>query len=122
MTDIGFILLYVEDPALSEKFYARLFGRPANESSPSFVMFAMPSGLMFGLWRRANVAPAATPSGGGELAFALEDRPTVEARHIEWRDLGIKILQPPTALDFGYAFTAADPDGHRLRVFAPEAR
>ncbi|WP_374468302.1 hypothetical protein [Ferrovibrio sp.] len=29
------------------------------------------------------------------------------------------ILQPPTAMDFGYTFLAADPDGHRLRVFAP---
>jgi hypothetical protein len=22
-------------------------------------------------------------------------------------------------MDFGHTFTAADPDGHRLRVFAP---
>jgi hypothetical protein len=24
-------------------------------------------------------------------------------------------------MDFGYTFVAADPDGHRLRVFVPEA-
>jgi hypothetical protein len=29
------------------------------------------------------------------------------------------ILQPPTEMDFGRTFTAADPDGHRLRVFKP---
>ena len=27
----------------------------------------------------------------------------------------------PTAMDFGFTFVALDPDGHRLRVFAPGA-
>jgi catechol 2,3-dioxygenase-like lactoylglutathione lyase family enzyme len=29
--------------------------------------------------------------------------------------------QSPTELDFGRTFVALDPDGHRLRVFAPAA-
>jgi hypothetical protein len=28
-------------------------------------------------------------------------------------------VQSPIAMDFGFTFTAVDPDGHRLRVFAP---
>jgi predicted enzyme related to lactoylglutathione lyase len=31
----------------------------------------------------------------------------------------MKIVQPPTRMEFGYTCTALDPDGHRLRVFAP---
>jgi hypothetical protein len=31
----------------------------------------------------------------------------------------LKIAQAPTAMDFGMTFVALDPDGHRLRVFAP---
>jgi predicted enzyme related to lactoylglutathione lyase len=36
-----------------------------------------------------------------------------------WKLLGLDIIQEPTKMDFGFTFTAADPDGHRLRVFAP---
>jgi len=28
------------------------------------------------------------------------------------------VRQEPTDMDFGFTFTMADPDGHRLRVFA----
>jgi predicted enzyme related to lactoylglutathione lyase len=119
MTDINFVLLYVENPQRSEAFYAEIFGRPAVESSPTFVMFAMTSGLMLGLWARGGVAPAANAPGGGEIAFAVEDDAAVDARHNEWRERGIKIVQAPTSMDFGRTFVGLDPDGHRLRVFAP---
>ena len=119
MTEINFVLLYVQNPAQSEVFYARLLGRPAAESSPTFVVFAMPSGVMLGLWGAGGVAPAATPPGGSEIAFAVADRAAVEARHAEWRANAVAIAQAPVAMDFGYTFTALDPDGHRLRVFAP---
>ena len=36
--------------------------------------------------------------------------------------LGLRIIQEPTKMDFGFTFTAADPDGHRLRVFNPSQR
>jgi predicted lactoylglutathione lyase len=32
--------------------------------------------------------------------------------------IGADVLQKPTQMDFGYTFTVADPDGHRLRAFA----
>jgi predicted enzyme related to lactoylglutathione lyase len=41
--------------------------------------------------------------------------------HAEWKRRGLTIVQAPTRLDFGTTFVAVDPDGHRLRVFAPEA-
>lgn len=37
------------------------------------------------------------------------------------RPKGIRVLQPPTAMDFGCTFTACDAAGHRLRVHAPGA-
>ena len=119
MKDINFILLYVADPKLSEAFYADILGRPAAESSPTFVMFAMSSGVMLGLWKRDGVAPAANTPGGGEIAFAVESNAALDARHAEWRGKGMTIAQAPTAMDFGRTFVALDPDGHRLRVFAP---
>ena len=33
----------------------------------------------------------------------------------------LAIAQAPATLDFGHTFVALDPDGHRLRVFAPGA-
>lgn len=122
MQDPIFILLYVTDPQASARFYQGLLGKPAIETSPTFAMFPLASGAMLGLWKRDTVAPAATGApGAGELAFAVEGgRAAVDARHAEWQALGLTLLQSPTALDFGYTFTAQDPDGHRLRVFASE--
>jgi predicted enzyme related to lactoylglutathione lyase len=117
--DPNFILLYVESPAASAAFYAGLLGRPPVESSATFAMFALASGVMLGLWARHTVEPAATPSGGGELAFAVADVDTVHALHADWSGRGLTIIQPPTDMDFGRTFLALDPDGHRLRVFVP---
>jgi len=92
------------------------------ESSPSFVMFALDSGVMLGLWSKHTVEPAVPkiPLGGsGELAFSVADANAVKAMHAEWSQRGLEILQQPVRMDFGYTFTAIDPDGHRLRVFAP---
>jgi catechol 2,3-dioxygenase-like lactoylglutathione lyase family enzyme len=119
MIDINFVLLYVESPERSAAFYADLFGRPAIEASPTFAMFAMSSGVMLGLWGRAGVQPAANAPGGGEIAFAVDSDEAVDARFAEWRDRGLPIAQTPTPMDFGRTFVALDPDGHRLRVFAP---
>ncbi|MBT9459809.1 MAG: VOC family protein [Burkholderiaceae bacterium] len=119
----NFVLLYVASPAESAGFYAQLLGRPPVESSPTFAMFALDSGVMLGLWARHTVAPAAAGQpGSAELAFAQPSREAVDALHAEWQTRGLPIIQAPTAMDFGYTFTAADPDGHRLRVFAPQGR
>ncbi len=114
---LGFIILYVEDTARSAGFYAGLLGREPVEASPSFVLFPLPSGIALGLWSRDGVEPVpAGGPGGGELAFTTQD---VDAVHADWVARGVTIAQAPSDLDFGRAFTALDPDGHRLRVFAP---
>ena len=99
-----FVLLYVDEPQKSAAFYARLLGRKPLESSPTFVMFELAPGLRLGLWVRSGVKPA--PRGAGDA---------------DWKDKGALILQAPETMDFGLTVLAADPDGHRLRVFCPAA-
>ena len=81
----------------------------------------LPAGadLMLGLWKRDGVRPPANAAGGGEIAFTVKNNDEVEALCAEWRDKGAKIALEPTGMDFGYTFVALDPDGQRLRVFAP---
>jgi len=80
-------------------------------------MFKLPSGTGIGLWSRHTVEPgAAAAGGGGELVFITAN---VDAVHADWVGRGLPIAQLPTELDFGRTFVARDPDGHRLRVFAP---
>ena len=49
----------------------------------------------------------------------METDPTVDQFFASAKAIGAAVLQEPTHLDFGYTFTVADPDGNRLRVFAP---
>ena len=122
MTDFNFVLLYVESATASAAFYAELLGRPPVESSPTFAMFAMQSGVTLGLWSRDTVAPKPAGAGGGsEICFTVPDSNAVDEKHADWRKRGIAIAQAPTAMDFGRTFVGLDPDGHRLRVFAPAA-
>jgi catechol 2,3-dioxygenase-like lactoylglutathione lyase family enzyme len=119
MRNVGFILVYVQDVRASEAFYASILGRPAIDSSPTFAMLAAAPGLKLGLWRRDGVKPQASAPGGGEIAFPVDNPAEVDAAFAEWRGLGVKIALEPTQMDFGYTFVALDPDGQRLRVFAP---
>jgi catechol 2,3-dioxygenase-like lactoylglutathione lyase family enzyme len=120
MPDPNFVLLYVDSPGASATFYTDLLGHAPIEASPTFAMFALSSGVMLGLWSRHTVEPAASAAGGGgELAIAVADTETVHALYADWSGRGLPILQEPTDLDFGRTFVAADPDGHRLRVFHP---
>ena|SRR5579862_5295780 len=122
MSDPNFILLYVDSAAASAAFYTELLGHKPVERSATFAMFALPSGMMLGLWGRHTVEPTApAATGGHELAFAVADKAAVQALYATWGQRGLRIAQVPTDLDFGHTFVALDPDGHRLRVFAPEA-
>jgi catechol 2,3-dioxygenase-like lactoylglutathione lyase family enzyme len=123
MSEPTMVILYVKDVTASAAFYADLLGRPPVEASPTFAMFALSSGVKFGLWTRDEVAPAVTaaPGGGSELAITLADADAVRAAHADWSRRKLPTAQAPTAMDFGYTFVALDPDGHRLRFFAPDA-
>ncbi len=120
MNTSHYLLLYVDSPATSANFYSRLLKKTPVELSPTFALFVLDSGLKLGLWSRHTVEPAAQAAGGGsELAFSVADNQTVDALYAEWTQQEPTIAQAPVALDFGYTFVALDPDGHRLRVFAP---
>ena len=122
MANPNFFILYVDNPPASAAFYTTLLGRPPVESSPGFAMFALDSGVMLGLWKRQEVLPAVDRFGAGsEVAFAMKDDAAVDELHATWRERRLPILQQPVRLYFGYTFVAEDPDGHRLRVFAPGA-
>lgn len=118
----NFHLLYVASPMQSAEFYSKLLELTPIEQSPGFALFALPSGLMLGMWLKTAVTPivsTAQPFAGTELAFAVATQHDVELWHTKAQQLGVDVLQAPTTLDFGYSLTLADSDGHRLRVFCP---
>lgn len=120
--DPNFVILYVDNPEKSAAFYARLLEQDPVEVSPTFALFALSSGVRLGLWSKHTVAPAATlTGGGGELAFTVDSPDRVLAVHAHWQAQGLPLVQAPVAMDFGFTCVALDPDGHRLRVFAPQA-
>jgi predicted enzyme related to lactoylglutathione lyase len=121
MTEPNFLILYVRDPLASVAFYGKQLGLPTLESSPSFAKLKLNAGTMLGLWAHEGVQPPATAPGGAELAVAVDDD-TVRSLHAQWSASGEPIVQAPVEMDFGFTFTALDPDGHRLRVFAPSSR
>lgn len=116
------IIFYVDAPLESAGFYAELLGREPLEAQATFAMFQLEGGARLGLWSRHTVEPASAPGtfgGQGELALGVADAEAVEATHTLWKGRGLKAIQPPLEMDFGHTFTALDPDGHRLRVYAP---
>lgn len=120
MPDFSFLLLHVADHDASATFYNQLLDIPIIERKPDFAMLPLRDGVMIGLWLRDTVEPASTgQSGASEIAFAVADSETVEAMHLDWQQRGLIIMQTPTRMSFGTTFVALDPDGHRLRVFAP---
>jgi catechol 2,3-dioxygenase-like lactoylglutathione lyase family enzyme len=120
MSNPNFAIVYVDNPAASGDFYRALLQREPVQASPAFVLFALDSGLMFGLWSRHSVKPPAVAAGGGgELAFSVAKPQAVDEAHVRWKALGVPILLPPTDMEFGRSFVGVDPDGHRVRVFAP---
>lgn len=116
-----YILLAVDSPAESANFYQTVFGSTPLELSPTFALFKMNDSTKLGLWAKKTMEPKITGTpGASELSITVAGREGVDALHAEWSQKGITILQEPVAMDFGYTFTGADPDGHRLRVFTPE--
>ena len=61
-------------------------------------------------------------NGSAAKLYSNWDKQTVDAHFEIWKKQGMPIAQQPTEMDFGYTFVACDPDGHRLRVFAPHAQ
>jgi catechol 2,3-dioxygenase-like lactoylglutathione lyase family enzyme len=121
MTQLDMTILYVADPLKSAEFYAGVFGVQPVDKSPGFAMFVLPNGARLGLWKGADVQPPAPNGKGGEICFTVDTVDTVRATHADWSQR-MSIAQTPTEMDFGNTFVALDPDGYRLRVFAPSQR
>ena len=120
MPNSNLVVLYVEDAPRSRRFYETLLQRPPLEHTDHFSMFALDSGLRLGLWDRTRVEPATTAPGSSfELVFDVPANGDLDRTLAAWTTMGLVIVQQPVAMDFGYTFVAVDPDGHRLRVFAP---
>jgi catechol 2,3-dioxygenase-like lactoylglutathione lyase family enzyme len=117
MPDLNHVIIYVDSPERSARLYARLLGLQPVEASATFALFVSASGLKLGLWSRHTVEPSATPVGGSELAFAVAADAEVDRLHAQWVQDGLAVIQKPQLMDFGYTFTALDPDGHRLRAY-----
>lgn len=111
------LLLAVRSPQESAKLYEKLFDGKPVESSPNFVLFVLPNGFKFGLWAAHDVQPKPNKPGATELCFIQPSREEVLVRFEEWKKLGLKVLQEPVDMDFGFTFTCEDSDGHRLRAY-----
>ncbi len=113
--NLQMILLFVENPARSARFYEKLFHLKPVEESPTFALFILPNGVQLGLWSPLTADPPAEVSSQGfEIAFPVDD---VDKVYHDWLTKGVPMLQPVTDMDFGRTFVAADPDGHRVRVY-----
>jgi catechol 2,3-dioxygenase-like lactoylglutathione lyase family enzyme len=119
MAQPSHILNYVADARQSAALYAKILGLQPEEMTSSYAVFALPGGGRLALRSRDGVEPRATLPGGTELCFAVENEASVRRTRDSWFKLGLRIIQEPVKMDFGFTFTAADPDGHRLRVFSP---
>lgn len=122
MSQLDFVIAYVADAVEATGLYNRLLGMEPVSASPEFAMYVLPNGLKFGLWARRDVLPPVTGVGGTEICFAVDGDAEVASSLDAWKALGLNIIQPPTNMDFGLTFTAEDPDGNRLRLFAPSRR
>lgn len=119
MTHPDFTILYVDNPPASTQFYKALLGTDPVRSSPTFSLFVLQNDMKLGLWSRHTVEPkASVTGGGGELAFRVENDAQVDETFAGWQAKGVPMLQQPAKMEFGYTFTATDPDNHRLRVYA----
>ena len=114
-----YILNYVADAPKSTALYRKLLDAEPFETSDKFALFALPNGTALALWSRDEVEPRATLPGGSEIGFQVDSDDIVRLTRDAWIKLGLRIIQEPVKMDFGFTFTAADPDGHRLRVFSP---
>jgi predicted lactoylglutathione lyase len=120
MTHPDFVILFVDNPMKSADFYRTLLAAEPVEMSPTFALFVLSTGMKLGLWSRHTAQPVVTQqSGAMEVCFRLDEAKAVDDLYADWANRGLRVLQTPVQMDFGYTFVVTDPDGHRLRTFSP---
>ncbi len=114
-SSLGFVLLFVSNPIKSAEFYRNILGLEPIEESPTFALFALENGVMFGLWSRYTAEPRVEVLGGAmDICFPADN---VDEVYEFIGKQGVTIAQKPTDIDFGRTFVFLDPDGHRIRVY-----
>jgi catechol 2,3-dioxygenase-like lactoylglutathione lyase family enzyme len=108
-------VLYVKDIATSRDFYTRVLGKDAIQPSPTFNFFPLKNGSTLALLQQGTGGVGTATMDGFELVFELPDREAVDRAAATWKEQGVRFVEEPTELPFGYAFIALDPDGTRLR-------
>lgn len=119
-------ILAVADLVRSRAFYDAAFGWAVSVDAPVYVEYALPGGMLLGLYARAGfarntgVAPAAVPEGavtGTEIYLRVDDLAEAAAR---LRAAGARLLSPAAPRDWGdEAAYFADPEGNVLVVARP---
>lgn len=111
------IVFYVDNLALSSKFYHNLLGIIAEETSPTFHTFHLSNKMSLALKAKHAVEPPYNgKNGAGELAFTLDNHEQVDEIFAKWQVKGLTIILSPCLVPYGYTFVALDPDDNRLRV------
>jgi len=112
---LGIVLLFVESPAKSCEFYKMLLQKEPLEASPTFCLFQLENGVQLGCWSRHTAEPRVTSlPATSEICFSDEE---VDKVFEAMKAKNIPVLQEVTDMDFGRTFVAADPDGHRIRIY-----
>jgi hypothetical protein len=52
--------------------------------------------------------------------FKVSGTQELMASYADCTERGVPIAQAPAEMNFGLTFVALDPDGHRLRLYAPK--
>lgn len=110
------VVLYVNNPEISSKFYQNLLGIKPEEASPTFHSFTLSNVMGLGLKAKHAAEPPADKNASSELAFTLDSNKKVDALFAKWQEKAINMAFPPTVVPYGYTFVALDPDGNQLRV------
>lgn len=112
---------YVDDAHASARFYGKLLGAEPSYDAPVFASIPIAGDLRLAFWNRDVILPPIEGKGSeGELCLSAKTPDELDRLWAGWKDDGIAILQDPVDLPFGRTFTAADPDGHRIRVLYRE--
>ncbi|MFN7096167.1 MAG: VOC family protein [Gammaproteobacteria bacterium] len=115
------IVFYVDNLALSSHFYQELFGFSPEVPSATFRCFKLSNGMLIGLKDKHAQGLSVDTNKGVELSFTVDNAKKVDELFLTWQQKGIRIVEMPAMVSFGYTFIAIDPDGNRLRVISTGA-
>ncbi len=113
---IGMLSLFVRDVAQSTKFYTSVLGFQLQPeySHEGFAVGHLESGPSIALCSLDQL-PSDLPAapGGVEIQFEVED---IQRAWHDWKAKNVDGLTEIFDMGAGLAFSAKDPDGHRLAV------